>query len=129
MVTNQKRRVSRKLFSYVFDKTLFLNSKNLYLKVFSYFGANAVDKENIDKLGYNGLTSFAFVASKKDFSKAVARNKAKRRVRQIVFSLKGVLKEGYICLFFIKKGANEAQFSDIKDEMSLLMKKAGVLKE
>lgn len=128
MSISKKRRVSRELFSFLFDKSKFVGSKNFYLKVFDYPKAGHTTKENILKLGYNGLTLFGFVSPKKEFPKAVLRNKAKRRSRSAVYKLLDNIHEGFVCFFFLKKGVNSIDFKEFETEIKTALNRAGVLK-
>ena len=70
-------------------------------------------------------SQFYFVVSGKIIKKAVKRNLFKRRGRSIAKS--SGAKPGYVGAFFAKKGAGELEFSELKEEILDLMKKAGIL--
>lgn len=72
-----------------------------------------------------GQSVFYFVISGKIIKKAVKRNLFKRRGRHITRSQK--TKDGYIAIFFAKKGAGNLKYSDYKAEILDLMEKVGVL--
>lgn len=59
-------------------------------------------------------TKFAFVVSKKQYKKAVFRNKAKRRLRDLV--RKTEFSEGNY-VFFAKNNINQELFSKLKEEV------------
>lgn len=72
-----------------------------------------------------GKSAFYFVVSGKIIKKAVKRNLFKRRGRHITRSEK--TKDGYIAIFFAKKGAGNLEHSDYKAEILDLMQKANIL--
>ena len=68
-------------------------------------------KDNTEK-----LPKFAFIASKKEFKKAVQKNYAKRILKESVSSLLGEFPtKAY--LFFIQKSASEVDFKDLEKEV------------
>jgi ribonuclease P protein component len=68
---------------------------------------------------------FYFVVSKKIIKKATKRNLFKRRGRHITRSIK--TKDGYIAIFFAKKGAGNLEYADYKTEILDLMDKSSIL--
>lgn len=67
------------------------------------------------------IPKFAFIASKKEFKKAVERNFVKRRLKESVnASLKEFPPKAY--LFFIQKSATDADFKDLKKEIERFLK-------
>lgn len=72
-------------------------------------------------------SAFYFVVSGKIIKKAVKRNLFKRRGRHITRSIK--TKDGYIAVFFAKKGAGALKFANFKAEVLDLMKKTGILNQ
>jgi ribonuclease P protein component len=72
-----------------------------------------------------GKSVFYFVVSKKIIKKAVKRNLFKRRGRHITRSQK--TKDGYIAIFFAKKGAGNLEYADYKTEILDLIEKSGIL--
>lgn len=76
-----------------------------------------------------GLTKslFSVVAPKSVTKLAVSRNKLKRQMR---VALKGAIQpdlKGYKGILFAKKGVTILPYSQIKDEIVYLVKKAGIL--
>jgi ribonuclease P protein component len=61
---------------------------------------------------------------------AVVRNRAKRQLREVVRLLlkQGVLAEGYYVLAIAKPGILAKEYAEISQEMTLLLKKSGVLR-
>lgn len=72
-----------------------------------------------------GKSVFYFVVSGKIIKKAVKRNLFKRRGRYIMRGIK--TKDGYIVVFFAKKGAGNLEHADFKEETLDLMEKAGLI--
>ena len=60
------------------------------------------------------MTAFAFVVSHRVASKAVDRNKLKRRARAIVRELLPKIKDNYACLLFFKKKAISLTYQELK---------------
>ena len=67
---------------------------------------------------------YAFVVPKKITSKAVHRNRLKRRGYSIIRSLPF---SGGLGIFFYKKNGTEASFKEIKNDINILLKKAKLL--
>ena len=76
-------------------------------------------------VGQVGKSKFYFVVSGKIIKKAVKRNLFKRRGRHITKSAK--TKNGYIAVFFAKKGAGNLEYLDFKAEILDLIEKVGIL--
>ena len=74
------------------------------------------------------LSSFAFIVPSAVSKKAVLRNRLKRRARAIVRGLLERIKEGYGVVIFFKKGSEQIKFSQIKEEIEFLFKKANFFK-
>ena len=71
---------------------------------------------------------FSFVVSKKVSKKSVVRNKLKRAGYDTIRSFGARIKEkGVSCVFFLKNGAEKTTSGQLSDEVSELLKKAGVL--
>ncbi len=71
---------------------------------------------------------FSFVVSKKVSKKSVVRNKLKRIGYDTIRSLVSRIKEKSVfCVFFLKNGAEKTSPSQLSNEISELLKKAGVL--
>ena len=69
-----------------------------------------------------------FVCSKKVAKKAVARNKIKRRLREMARALWPNVKAGYDLVFIAKLGIADKDFAEIKASVENLLKKARLLK-
>lgn len=74
----------------------------------------------------NGLpyNRYGFVVSKKVSKKATDRNKAKRRLRDIVRTSPQSNKKGYDAVLVVKKGIVQARFSEIKNAARSALEKA-----
>lgn len=112
----KKRRVKTKEFNFVFSS---IESKNYTSPFFSIKVVS--DKEISQK------TTFSCVVSKKIANTAVLRNKTRRRVYEIIKKILPIVKNGYICLVFVKKEAINTDFSTLKENFNQLIKKAGVI--
>ncbi|MEI8337817.1 MAG: ribonuclease P protein component [bacterium] len=67
------------------------------------------------------IPKFAFIASKKDFKKAVQRNYAKRVLKESISPLvKEFSPKAY--LFFIQKSVEKADFKDLKKEVEKFLR-------
>ncbi len=75
----------------------------------------------------NGLQKnrYGIITSKK-VGKAVTRNRAKRRLRDLVRNLDNRLKPGFDIVIIARVSINEASFSDIIAEGEQLFKKVGL---
>lgn len=72
-----------------------------------------------------GFSRYGFVVSKA-LGGAVVRNKVKRRLREITRRL--TIQEGWDLVFIAKKGAAEANFSQLVRSAECLVQKASLLK-
>lgn len=72
-------------------------------------------------------TRFAFIISTKVHKKAVKRNHAKRLLSSILKELLPQIKPGFNGVFLAKKPLIDAAYSQIKEEVSFLFKKARIL--
>jgi len=88
-----------------------------------------VRNEELEKDEFFG----AFIVSKKVFSKAVDRNKAKRRIREAFKeAVKGVKKEKLTpasFVFLIKKGVVKTPFAEIVQETKQILVKDYIIKQ
>ena len=73
----------------------------------------------------NQPASFSFIIPAKIAKSAVLRNRLKRRGRAIVFQLLRRIKEGYSALIFFEKGSPKMKFSELENEITALLRKAG----
>ena len=72
---------------------------------------------------HNQPSRFGFTASKK-VGGAVVRNKAKRRMRELVYSLKDRFKEfGYDYVLIARKNIVDKKFEDLKKDLNNTLKK------
>ena len=101
----------KKLFPEVLKKGISSHSPHMSIKVLSVPDI--------------GKSTFYFVVSGKIIKKAVKRNLFKRRGRHITRSVK--TKDGYIAIFFAKKGAGALEYEEFKSEILLLLEKAKLL--
>jgi ribonuclease P protein component len=69
---------------------------------------------------------FGFVVPVKVSKKAVVRNKIKRRLRAIVAQNKKAIKKGRDSLLMALPGTEKETFSDLKQSLEKLLKKAGL---
>lgn len=68
-----------------------------------------------------------FIVSKKISSKAVVRNRVKRRLRAVYYQLQPNLAPGYLLLFIARPALQDLSVQDILLQMQRLLKKARVL--
>jgi ribonuclease P protein component len=73
-----------------------------------------------------GPSRFAFAAGKR-VGKAVVRNRAKRRMREIVRLRLNDLAPGSDCLFIARPGAAEATYAELEEALTALLTRAGLL--
>lgn len=71
--------------------------------------------------------SFSFVISKKIIRTAVKRNVVKRRGYHVLRDVFGSIKKPYKGIFFVKKGAGELSFNELKKEILSLLKTANLI--
>ncbi len=111
---SKKQRVTKKDFPIFLNKKNSFYSKNITLK-FIY------SKQNLEN------TKFCFIISKKVLSKANKRNFLRRRLKFVVLKNKLKIKNGFICVFYIKKTIISTSFSEIEKEVLFLLKKANII--
>ncbi len=70
-----------------------------------------------------------FVISKKISTKAVERNKLKRKLSEVVGSLLPRINNNYKIIFLGKRELKEASFTDISNQVESALKSIGVLRE
>lgn len=73
------------------------------------------------------FSRIGFIVSQKISKKAVIRNRIKRRLREIIRLNLPIIKSGYDFVFFTKKGIEDKQFSEIKNEVEKLIKRAKLI--
>jgi len=81
------------------------------------------------KIKENNLkqSRFGFIISKKIFSKAVVRNKLKRRLREIIKKELPNIKKGVDAVIVVLPGFEENNFQKIKKIVIGLLQKAGII--
>lgn len=73
-------------------------------------------------------TQFAIIISSKIHKNAVARNKTRRRIKEIIRPLKNKIKEEYNIAFFVSLSNKQApSFNDLRYDIIYLLKKADLL--
>lgn len=73
------------------------------------------------------LSRFAFIVSAKIDKKAVARNKIKRRLREIVRKNLSRIRKGYDFIVIASPRIKEKSFQEIKDEMEKILSRNKLL--
>ena len=75
----------------------------------------------------NGLpyTRFGFVVGRRVAAKAVARNRTRRRLREI--ARRTPVRSGWDLLFIARRAAAEARFADLRDAVRQVEGRAGLL--
>jgi len=113
MLPKENRLKRKKEFETVFKGGRIAKGKYVFLK---YLG-NGTEK-----------TKIGFVVSKKISKLAVERNKAKRRIREIVRLRRKEIKEGLSIIVIALPPINDAPFKEIKKDMENLLKEAELIK-
>lgn len=75
----------------------------------------------------NNPPRVAFIVSARVAKQATARNRIKRRLREAVKPVLPRLKEGYEGLILAKKDAITAETGALREDLSLLMRQAGMM--
>ena len=75
----------------------------------------------------NGLpyARFGFVVGRRVAAKAVARNRTRRRLREIV--RRSPVRSGWDLLFIARRAATDARFADLRDAVRQVERRAGLL--
>ena len=76
----------------------------------------------------NSDSRFSFSVSKKVASKAVDRNKYRRRGYSVIRNNINKIKSGFFSAFSFKKGEGPIKFSELEKEILGLLSSAGMLK-
>lgn len=109
---SRKNRIDKKLFPELIKRAETFSSDNLYLQVFRGCPKNK---------------AFAFVVSLKVFKKAAERNKLKRRARAVTRSLLENVVLGVCAAVFFKPTMAGKKYAEIKNELTILYKKAKII--
>lgn len=109
----KKLKVSKQVFQEAFKKSRIISSDHLMMRFY---------KENEDL-----LSKFSFSVPKSVAKSAVTRNLLKRRGYATIKGLLKNIKKSYICLFSFKKGSSTLTFSQIKEEINLLLQKSKII--
>lgn len=84
-------------------------------------------KESHTERGDDGLRVGISINSR--YGNAVARNRAKRRLRSLCTELLPVMKEGYLIVLRPDENFKIMDFGSARDSMRRLFQKAGILKQ
>jgi ribonuclease P protein component len=78
--------------------------------------------------GVNELeySRFGFSA-RRGFGKAIARNRVKRVLREVVRSQLSYIEKGWDCLFVAKRAANDASYEEVEAAVLQLLKRSSLL--
>jgi ribonuclease P protein component len=93
-------------------------------------GRSAASKLYVLKVKNNNLNTIrvGFIVNTKVDKRAVVRNKAKRRLRDIFIKNLHELKKGQDLLVIVQKPAANAEYSEIKTDMLRLLQRVGAVK-
>ena len=117
-----KRRIKKDSFSEILKKGVFVHGTNLYLCLLPKNKAILREKEENPSL-------FGFVVSSKVKKTAVGRHFIKRKLSASIEENLNSIKNGFYCLFFVKKDISTLPYLEIKTEVLNLLKKAKMLSE
>jgi len=73
------------------------------------------------------INCLATIVSKKISSKAVIRNKIRRRIYEIIRLNMNSFKQGFNIIIFVKKGVLEMEYAELEKEVLYLFKKARLI--
>jgi len=108
----KKNRISKDFFEKISKKGKSFHSPIFSVKIL----------ENNEK-----ISRFSTVVSKKVSKIAPKRNLIKRRVNSVLNNNKNTIKPGFFVVFYVKPGALDQSFDQIKEETLDLLKKSGLL--
>jgi len=108
-----KRRVKKESFSKIMKDGVFLHAPNLYLRF--------LDRKD------NSPSLFGFVVPNKVKKTSVGRHLIKRRLTAVVEKFLLSTKDGFSCIFFVKKDTTLLPNTEIEKEIIDLLKKAKIL--
>jgi len=105
-----------------------LKKKDDFAKVMRSGGAAADECLILKFCGNQQETSrVGFVCSKKVAKRAVARNKIKRRLREIVRKLLPAINPGLDLVFLTRPGIDKIEFGEMEAKVERLLKKARII--
>jgi ribonuclease P protein component len=84
-------------------------------------------REGQTERGHDGVRVGISINSR--YGNAVARNRAKRRLRSLCTELLPVMKEGYLIVLRPDENFKTMEFDSARDSMRRLFQKAGILKQ
>lgn len=113
MLERKSRLLADKDFARIFAKGKFAGSASVTIKVVP----NTL-----------GVSRFGFVVGTKVSKRAVERNKAKRRMREIMRKNMAFVKDGFDVVFVAKKEVLSVEFLVLERTMAQLCHKVGLLK-
>ncbi len=117
-----KRRIKKDSFPKILERGVFVHSTNIYLCLLPKNAVISIKNEE-------NLSLFGFVVSSKIEKTSVGRHFLKRKLSGSVEEILKSIKSGFYCLFFAKKGMSNLSYSEIKEEVINLLKKAKMLSE
>ncbi len=108
IVLPREKRIGKKMFKEVFQKSRQFSSQYFFAKV--------------SKLKESEKNTFACVISSKISKKAVVRNLLKRRINHVIRENMSQIQHGLGIIIFPKKGAEELEFEKIRQDLLKLFK-------
>ncbi|MCX6725738.1 MAG: ribonuclease P protein component [Candidatus Shapirobacteria bacterium] len=75
----------------------------------------------------NQASRFAFIISNKVSKKAVIRNRLRRWLSEVIWSLKNETKKNFDGVFLVKKLMTEVNYFQVKEEVRLILQKAKLI--
>jgi len=112
MLPKKHRLTQDKDFKRIFKKGKFFIVKFINIRIV---------ENNLD------VSRFGFIISKKNFKKAVDRNKIKRRLRDTIHSRLEKIKPGFDVVVMIRKEIGNKSFKEIDEVMEEILNKAKIL--
>lgn len=109
----KQHKVNRKAFETVFKKGSAFHSSHFSLRVVTQTGARTY--------------AAAFVVPKKVEKGAVARNRMRRRCYYAIRSVSGAFVKQFTAVFVVKKTLRSLPLAALREEVTLLLGKAGVM--
>ena len=72
---------------------------------------------------------FGFLVAKKNFKKAVLRNKIRRRLRELVGQKLSLIKPGNDIILIARSGIENKQLTEVKESLEIVLERARLLKK